>query len=143
MRKGYETGNFSEFFPFLAEDCVYESQWVLTPMVGKGKIVRHLSRKGEALVSSGSFCDCTQVELIGDVNPVSCEKVNVNGVAAGPGRVGIHYTHGKYCLLIEQEINGEHIEILIDIRLNEEGKVARIDLCDPVFFAFRKTSGRA
>lgn len=143
MRKGYETGDFSEFFLFLSDDCVYESHWVLTPMVGKEKIVYHLTGKGEALIESGSFCDCTLVELIGNVNTVPCEKVNVNGKPAGPGRVGIHYTHGKYCLLIEQEVNGEHIEILIDLRLNDEGKVARIDLCDPVFFAFREVDDRA
>ena len=31
FEKGYSSGDFSEVFPYLAEDCVMESQWVLTP----------------------------------------------------------------------------------------------------------------
>ena len=31
FEKGYSSGDFSDVFPCLAEDCVMESQWVLTP----------------------------------------------------------------------------------------------------------------
>ena len=31
LEDGYTTGNFEGLFPFLAQDCVMESQWVLTP----------------------------------------------------------------------------------------------------------------
>ena len=54
------------------------------------------------------------------------------------GRVGIRYRSGKYCLLMLQEINGQTNGILIDIKLDEEGRVRQISLCEPRMFRYRR-----
>ena len=44
---GYEKGDFEPLFPYLAEDCVFESQWVLAPNTGYEAVVSYLTYKGE------------------------------------------------------------------------------------------------
>ena len=46
--EGYSTGRFDSLFPLLAEDCVFESQWVLTPHKGKAETIerRRSAEKG-------------------------------------------------------------------------------------------------
>ena len=133
---GYEEGDFSGFFPYLSEDCRYTSMWVMEPMLGRERIVRHLTRKGEAVRRSGSFPRCTIVRLVGNVNTVSCDAVHVNGGKARPGCVGLWYEDGKYALLMEQTIDGRTNGILIDLSLDEQGMVKKFDLCEPALFAF-------
>jgi hypothetical protein len=40
--------------------------------------------------------------------------------------------------LMEQTINGEVIRILVDVKLDDEGMVKQINLCEPAMFRFQK-----
>ena len=49
--KCYSTGRFENLYPLLADDCVFESQWVLTPNVGKPAIVEKEQRSARTTVA--------------------------------------------------------------------------------------------
>lgn len=136
--RGYETGDFTGLYPFLREDCVLTSHWVLTDLAGRDNIVRYYDGKGEALRRSGCCGRSMLVQLAGRTNPVESGGISLNGDAPVQGRVGIRYRAGKYCLLMTQELNGETVRILVDIKLDEEGMVREINLCEPAMFAFRR-----
>lgn len=115
LEKGYESGDFSGFFPYLSQNCVLESQWVLTPNTGYDAIVDYYTGKGRTLADSGVFPDCEIVELIGDLNMVKNASVSVNGEPAQTIDVGILYTPGKLCLMVEQTLNGSKNGVIVDL----------------------------
>lgn len=137
LRKGYETGDFGELFPYLAADCVMESQWVLTPNTGYDAVVEYFTGKGKTLAKNGSFPDCSIVELIGCMNPIESNGVEINGQDPKPGKIGLLYTPGKLCLLMEQTLDGETHGVIVDVQLANDGMVKRIDLCMPELFKYR------
>lgn len=139
LRTGYETGDFSSLFPFLASDCVMESMWVLTPNTGYDAVVEYLTGKGRTLARNGCFPCCTFVELVGSLNPVRSASLSLNGGAPSRGSVGLAYKDGKLCLYMSQTLNGETHGVIVDVRLDADGMVKRIDLCMPELFNFRKS----
>jgi len=137
IEKSYATGDFENLFPYLAEDCVFESQWVLEPNVGYDATVKYLRGKGETLKRTQDFPYGRIVELVGNMNPIKKAKVNVNGEAPSDASIGLFYEPGKLCLLLEQELEKETVSLLIDVQLNDDKKIARIDLCMPELFKYR------
>lgn len=135
--KGYCTGDFSDLFPVLAQDCVLESQWVLTPHTGYDEVTSYLTGKGKTLAKTGSFPRCAMVELVGNMNPVRNTTISINGEPRRTATVGLMYTPCKPALYMEQTIKGETNSMLIDIRVNDRGMVRRIDLCMCELFRFR------
>ena len=136
--RGYETGDFSGLYPYLREDCVMTSCWVLTCLLGSGAIVNYYNGKGEELRRRDCLARTTVVELLDDKTRADRDEISASGEAAGGGRVGIQYEPGKYCLLMEQTISGVDISILVDVQLDEEGMVKQINLCEPAMFRFQK-----
>lgn len=137
LKNGYESGDFTELFPFLAPDCVMESQWVLKPNTGYDAVVDYFTRKGETLAKHNAFPDCGIVELIGNCNPIRKASVSVNGSGKKVASVGLMYTPGKLCLLMEQTLNGETNGVMVDVQVGADGMVQRIDLCMPEIFKYR------
>ena len=137
LQKGYESGDFSQLFPFLAHDCVLESQWVLEPNTGYDAVVSYFTGKGKTLAKHECFPTCKIVELLGDCNPINSTAVSINGLEAKPASFGHMYTPGKLCLLMEQTLNGETNGIIVDVQIDSEGMVKRIDLCMPELFRYR------
>ena len=133
---GYRTGDFSEVFLYLAEDCVMESQWVLTPNVGYSAVVAYLSGKGETLKRTGSFPSCTIVELVGNMNLIQAADFHVNGEKTH-GSFGLLYNPGELCLLMEQTIDDQKIGVMLRIQLTDDDRIARVVLCDPELFQYR------
>ena len=133
---GYEKGNFAPLFPYLAEDCVLESQWVLTPNEGYDAVVSYLTKKGETLKESGSFPTCYIQELVGNINTIKDVDINVCGEKKH-GSAGIYYPSGELCLLMEQAIDEKTNGVIVRIQLNENEKISRIDLCMPELFQYR------
>lgn len=136
LRKGYTKGDFEEFFEYMAEDCVFESQWVMTPNVGAEAVKDYLTGKGETLKKTNSFPHCYLVELVGDLNPIKEAKIHHNGEIS-IGSIGLLYTPGKLCLMMEQTLGEKTSKVLVDIRINESGLVKRVDLCMPELFNYR------
>ena len=133
---GYCSGDFSNVFPCLAEDCIMESQWVLTPHKGYRDVVDYLTEKGEALKRSGAFPSCAIVELVGDMNPIKDADFHVNGEKTH-GSFGLLYNSGELCLLMEQAIDDKIEGVMLRIKLTDDHKIARVDLCDPELFQYR------
>ena len=137
LRKAYRSGDFSEFVSCLSEDCVYESMWVLEPLRGKEAVSNHLLRKGKAIKDSGAFPECWIVELVGNMNPLPESDIVVNGEKKR-ATLALDYEPGKYCMMMEQELDGKINGVLLDLKLNEDGMVTRIDLCIPELFQTRE-----
>ena len=133
---GYEKGDFAPLFPYLAEDCVLESQWVLTPNEGYDAVVSYLTKKGETLKESGSFPTCYIQELVGNINTIKDVDINVCGEKKH-GSAGLYYPCGELCLLMEQTIDEKKNGVILRIKLNENEKISRIDLCMPELFQYR------
>lgn len=133
LETAYEKGDFAEFVSLLTEDCVYESMWVLEPLCGREAVSRHLLGKGKSIRESETFPSCWIVELAGNMNPLPESDVIVNGENKR-ARIALAYEAGKFCLMMSQELNGETNEVLVDLKLTEDGKVSRMDLCMPELF---------
>lgn len=133
LEDAYEDGDFTEFVTLLAEDCVYESMWVLEPLRGREAVTNHLLGKGKSIQRSGAYPRCWIEEFVGSMNPISNANINLNGEKKY-GTVALAYESGKYCLMLEQELDGKTNEMLIDLKLTEDGKVSRMDLCMPELF---------
>lgn len=136
LLSAYEDGDFTEFVSLLAEDCVYTSMWVLESLCGRDAVANHLLKKGASIRESASYPSGRIVELVGNMNPVSDTELVVNGEKKN-GSVALMYEPGKYCLMLEQELDGKTNQTLVDLKLDSEGKVQRIDLCMPELFRTR------
>ena len=55
LKKGYETGDFSDVEQYLTDDSIFESQWVIEPLVGRKKIMKYLTGKGRTLVRENAL----------------------------------------------------------------------------------------
>lgn len=137
ISEGYENGDFTPLYPYLAEDCVLESQWVKTSNVGYDAVVSYLSGKGETLKITGLFPTCSIQELVGNATLMNNVDVNVNGERTY-GTVGFYYQSGELCLLMEQTIDNKKNGVLLRIQLNEDEKISRISLCMPELFEYRE-----
>ncbi len=138
---GYSTGNFEKIFTLLADDCVFESQWVMTPNVGKEAVSDYLVNKGKTLQRSGSFPECIIIEFVGNLNTVENAEIHLNDEAPKRGSFGLWYQDGKLAMLMCQKLNGETISVVVDIKLNEFDQISRIDLCMPELFKFKYFDG--
>lgn len=133
LEDAYEDGDFTEFVTLLAEDCVYESMWVLEPLRGREAVTNHLLGKGKSIQRSGAYPRCWIEEFVGSMNPISNANISLNGEKKY-GTVALAYESGKFCLMLKQELDGKTNEMLIDLKLTESGMVSRMDLCMPELF---------
>lgn len=133
LETAYEDGDFTEFVDLLTEDCVYESMWVLEPLCGREAVSRYLLGKGKSIKESENFPSCWIVELVGNINPLPESDIIVNGKKK-LATLALAYEAGKFCLMMEQELDGKTNEVLVDLKLTEDGKVSRMDLCMPELF---------
>ena len=136
LAKGYTTGDFSELFERLADDCVWESMDVLYPRTGYEVVKAYYEEKGKLFIQNNS-CPQTAiiVELDGNLNMES-DITDEQGKSLS--RVGLLYNHGELCLYMEQKLENETATSLVRITLNSDYKIRRIDMCEPSFFSFRR-----
>lgn len=135
--KCYSTGWFDDLFPLLADNCIMHSHWVMTPNVGKDEVVKYFTGKGKTLRESGSCPKCHIVKLVGNVNVVESENVHLNGGEPQKMKIGLWYEDGKFAMLMQQELDGELIEVLVDVDVDEDGLIAKISLCEPAMFKYQ------
>ncbi len=102
LKQGYETGDFENVDAYLTDKSIFESQWVLEPMVGRGEIMKYLRGKGKTLKKNNALC-------IGDY---------------------IFFINGICLRLTQRRSDTEVITLGIFVEQDEEGLVTRIDLCD-------------
>ncbi len=139
--KCYSVGRFERLFPLLSEECVFESQWVLTPNEGKDAVVEYFTNKGTALQRSNSCPECIIVELVGNLNPIEDAELYVNGSVTQRGSFGLFYPDGKLAMLMSQQQKGGMFSVLVDLQLDEQDMISRIDLCMPELFRYKYFDG--
>lgn len=132
----YASGIFEPLFPLLSDDVVQESVWVVTPNTGREAVTRYFARKGETFRQHNCCPQFKIVQLGGNVHFLDTDKVHVNGEKAKPARIGLWYPDGKLCLLLWQTISGTTNSMIIDLTLDEEEKICRIDFCGPELYEF-------
>ena len=137
----YSTGRFEPLFPLLSEECVFESQWVLTPHKGKEDIIEYLTGKGKTMRKSACCPECTVVKLIGNINKIENADIHLNGGEAQRASFGLYYEDGKLAMLMSQRLNGEVNSVIVDMQLDENDMISRIDLCMPELFRFEHFAG--
>jgi len=136
MERAYEKGDFTEFVPLLDEECVYESMWVIEPLYGRQAVADHLLGKGNSISKSGAYPECWIEEFVGNIKPLPDTDIHEN-VKEKYGIIAPLYEAGKYCLMMEQELDGKTNKAVVVLQLTEEGKVCRISICLPNFFNTR------
>ena len=115
--KTWNTLNPAIIEPYLADDVVYESQKILTPLVGKDEVYNHLQRKMQTIKKTRYKSDV--YAEIGYCGSQDGNKIQV-----------LSATEFRPCVLMAQ---GNPDEILILILLEiEQGKIKRIDLCTEI-----------
>lgn len=132
----YATGDFEPLFPYLSSDCVWESQWRLTPENGKHEVMNYFRKKGEILKSSGGFLRWIVVQLIDNSNPV---RANVKA-GKEPWKevsLGLWYPAGELALFMSQNLNDYSTAMIVRITVKDD-LISRIDLCMPELFKFEK-----
>ena len=98
LKKGYETGDFSDVEKYLTDESILESQRVWTPLTGKDDIMAYLTRKGETLIKKNHLAEAE--------------------IPAG--------LEGEYLY-----VHNGNDAMGVQIRLDDKGFVARIDLVLP------------
>ncbi len=102
LKQGYETGDFENVEPYLTDESIFESQWVLEPLTGKTDIMHYLRGKGQTLIKHNALA-------FGDF---------------------IVHPDGVFLRLTPRADDPENEPIAIVVELDAEGMAARIDLCD-------------
>lgn len=133
----YATGEFGPLFPYLSDDCVWESQWRLTPETGKESVINYFNNKGAVLKETCSFPKWMVVEFIDNINPV-CNVNIANAKTSSTATVGLMYTPGKLALFMSQDLKDEKNATIVDLSIDENKQIKRIDLCMPELFKFMK-----
>ncbi len=124
-------------YPYLSNDCVWESQWRLTPETGKESVINYFEKKGAILRETGSFPKWMVVECVDNMNPVN--NVNILGKnKAEHATIALFYEAGKLALFMSQDLDDRNNAMIIDLKINDEGLISRSDLCMPELFKFVK-----
>ena len=135
----YATGDFEPLFPYLSSDCVWESQWRLTPEVGKYTVEKYFRKKGSILKQTGSFPKWMIVELVDNMNPMRHTNIVVNGEEKQNVSFAMWYRAGELALFMDQLLaSDEHALSLMRIQLDSSDLIQRMDMCMPELFKFVK-----
>lgn len=102
IKHGYETGDFERVEAYLTDDSIFESQWVFEPLTGRKDIMHYLRGKGETLKKKHKLA-------FGDL---------------------IVYPGGIFLRLTPMPGDDENEPLAIVTELDNQGMVAKIDLCD-------------
>lgn len=133
----YATGNFEPLFPYLSSDCVWESQWRLTPENGKHEVMNYFRKKGESLRASGAFPKWMIVQFIDSINYIHGADIKAGKKPWETASVGLFYTPGELALFMSQDLNDYSTAMIGRITVKDD-LISRIDLCMPELFKFEK-----
>ena len=136
LAKGYTTGFFDELFPLLAEDCVFETQWRMEPEAGKAAVIAYFTAKGRTLRDMACCPEADLIQFVGDANPIRNADMLFNG-EPHHGTFVMMYEPNKLALRLRQRLNGQVNHVIVDLTLNEQDQIRRIDLCMPELFRYR------
>jgi hypothetical protein len=102
--EAYSTLDIEPLIDVLADDCVYESQMVLTPLKGKKVIGEFLQDKFERIRNTKAYVACSLARVV-----------------SGP----IWGVLGEPCIVMRQRGQGS----VALLKQSDDGKITRIELC--------------
>lgn len=102
--EAYSTFDAEPLINALAEDCVFESQMVMQPLVGKPAIEEYLRRKMETFRKHKTHIDCSLAQV---------------------GSSPVLSANGSPCVVMRQGDGGA----VVLLKQSEAGEITRIDLC--------------
>ena len=123
----YNRADFVLITDFLAEDVIYESQWVFNHMTGKSTLLHYFEGKMATMKRFNTPIEAKIIIL----------KAPGRFMRALKGPVTLLYPDGEPCLIITQ-IDTEKREAILRIKLDVEGQIARMDLCMPQLFEWEE-----
>jgi len=109
IAKGYATGDFTDFIPYLTDETIFESHWVFVPMEGKEEITNYLLQKGKA------FKNCDR-------------KITAEIVRCYNGVGGV--------VVVQKRDNSGSDDMFVELSFNDEGKLVRVDLNPTEFYRY-------
>ena len=116
--------------------CVFETQWRVDPEVGKDAVMAYFTGKGKTLRAHNVCPTCDLIEFIGDCNPLQNTEMLFNG-KPHHGTFVLMYEPNKLALRMRQRLNGQVNHIIVDLTLNGQDQIRRIDLCMPELYRYR------
>lgn len=131
----YSTGSFYNLFPLLADDVVWESQCVYEPRCGKPVVMAYYIEKGQVFLAHHCCPNYEIIRFVGSLNTMSNAHTTLNGEEFH-GSVGILYPEGKYAMFMYQVVDGKMSSGIVDLQLDENDLISRIDLCLPELYRF-------
>ena len=133
----YATGDFEPLFPYLSDDCVWESQWRLDPENGKQEVIEYFRRKGKAVKRTGTFPKWMIVQLVGSINYIHGAYIKAGEKPWETASVGLIYTPGELALFMSQDLADYSTAMIARITM-KDNLISRIDICMPELFKFEK-----
>lgn len=120
LKRGYETGDFSMLFPYLADSCEFDTMWRRLPIVGKDAVITYFSVKGNSIKKAKAFPECQYVAETDRTESKTCEV--------------------KYGLRLPQSPGGITNTVFAKVTVDKDGLANRILLVDPLFFDCAESS---
>ena len=134
IAKCYKEKDFKQLYPYLSKDIVWESNWVLEPRKGYDVVVAYYENKAKQLKESSWQ---TYHTLVRTLDPFS--RPMGSNIKAGNSTVILAHKAGKLmdCVLQISD-SGKKSYTIVDIKINEDKLISRIDMCIPDLFVFEK-----
>ncbi len=136
LAKCYSGGCFDELFPLLADDCVFETQWRLNPDVGKRAVIAYFTGKGQTMRDYNACPVCDLISFVGYSNPIRNADITFES-GKYHGTFVLMYEPDKLALRMRQTLDSQTNCVIVDLTLNEQNQISRIDLCMPELFRYR------
>ena len=114
LKRGYETGDFSILFPYLSDDCVFDTSWRRFPIVGKDAVNKYFFAKGNSIAMTKAFPECQYVSKTDETESKTCKA--------------------KYALRLTQTLGKVVNTAYAKVTADKDGLTNRILLVDPLFF---------
>ena len=134
VQECYSTGRFEKMIAMLTDDFEHHSFWVRDARRGKAVVIPYYLLKGKAIRESGEPILTFLGRISDHPGTLRVGEVNVNGETVRNARVRLWGDHGKACVWMHQEVNGEGHEALAIPTVNDEGKMTRLLITEPSLF---------
>ena len=134
IANAYISKDFSEIYELFDEDIAWESNWVFEPRKGKDVVVKYYEDKAEVL--QGSSWE-TYHTLVKTLDPFSEPIKSVFTIAENNAKVFLMHEIGKIMdYVLQVSDTGERSDMVIDIKINDNDLIYKIDICIPSLFKF-------
>lgn len=114
LKRGYETGDFSILFPYLSDDCVFDTSWRRFTIVGKDAVSKYFFAKGNSIAMTKAFPECQYVSETDETESKTRKA--------------------KYALRLTQTLGKSANTAYANVTVDNNGLVNRILLVDPLCF---------